>query len=110
MWINRLKMPVMRPLGISTLRDRICMTATTLVLGPIFDADLPPEQYAYRPGARGISDISVQETSSNAAPYSHSVIIPRVDIDLEECAAQIKQCPTRGSSPDCSRLAVAVTG
>jgi RNA-directed DNA polymerase len=36
----------LRPLGI--LRDR--MTATMLVLEPIFDADLPPEQYAYRPG------------------------------------------------------------
>ena len=40
----------LRPLGISTLRDRICMTAAMLVLEPIFEADLPPEQYAYRPG------------------------------------------------------------
>jgi hypothetical protein len=40
----------LRPLGISTLRDRVCMTAALLVLEPIFEADLPPEQYAYRPG------------------------------------------------------------
>jgi group II intron reverse transcriptase/maturase len=40
----------LRPLGISTVRDRVCMTAAMLVLEPIFDADLPPEQYAYRPG------------------------------------------------------------
>jgi RNA-directed DNA polymerase len=39
-----------RPLGISTLRDRVCMTAAMLVLEPIFEADLPPELYAYRPG------------------------------------------------------------
>ena len=39
----------LRPLGISTLRDRVCMTAAMLVLEPIFEADLPPEQYAYRP-------------------------------------------------------------
>ena len=39
----------LRPLGISTLRDRVCMTAAMLVLGPIFEADLPPEIYAYRP-------------------------------------------------------------
>jgi RNA-directed DNA polymerase len=40
----------LRPLGISTLRDRVCMTAAMLVLDPIFEADLPPEQYAYRTG------------------------------------------------------------
>jgi retron-type reverse transcriptase len=40
----------LRLLGISTLRDRVCMTAAMLVLEPIFEADLPPEQYAYRPG------------------------------------------------------------
>ena len=40
----------LRPLGISTLRDRVCMTAAMLVLDPIFEADLPPELYAYRPG------------------------------------------------------------
>ena len=42
----------LRPLGISTLRDRVCMTAAMLVLEPIFEADLPPEQYAYRPGRK----------------------------------------------------------
>ena len=34
----------LRPLGISSVRDRVCMTAATLVLEPIFEADLPPEQ------------------------------------------------------------------
>jgi retron-type reverse transcriptase len=29
---------------------KACMTAAMLVLEPIFEADLPPEQYAYRPG------------------------------------------------------------
>ena len=40
----------LRPLGISTVRDRVCMTAAMLVLEPIFEADLPSEQYAYRAG------------------------------------------------------------
>jgi retron-type reverse transcriptase len=34
----------LRPLGISTLRDPVSMTAAMLVLEPIFEADLPPEQ------------------------------------------------------------------
>src|SRR5215469_14632390 len=52
----------LRPLGISSVRDRVCMTAAMLVLEPVprvrplagprtcFAADLPPEQHAYRPG------------------------------------------------------------
>jgi group II intron reverse transcriptase/maturase len=37
-----------RPLGIPTIRDRVVQTAAVLVLEPIFDEDLPPEQHAYR--------------------------------------------------------------
>jgi group II intron reverse transcriptase/maturase len=37
-----------RPLGIPTVRDRVAQMAAVLVLEPIFEADLPPEQYAYR--------------------------------------------------------------
>jgi RNA-directed DNA polymerase len=43
-----------RPLGIPTVRDRVVQTAAKLVLEPIFEADLEPNAYGYRPrrGAR----------------------------------------------------------
>ena len=38
-----------RPLGIPTVRDRVIQTATKLVIEPIFEADLEPNTYGYRP-------------------------------------------------------------
>ena len=38
-----------RPLGIPTIRDRVIQTATKLVIEPIFEADLEPNAYGYRP-------------------------------------------------------------
>jgi RNA-directed DNA polymerase len=37
-----------RPLGIGSIRDRAVQMAVVLVLEPIFEVDLPPEQHAYR--------------------------------------------------------------
>jgi len=63
------KSPKLRPLGISTLRDRVCMTAAMLVLDPIFEADLPPEQYAYRQGRNAQQAvIEVEETLFRGHP------------------------------------------
>ena len=39
-----------RPLGIPTIRDRVVQSAVKLVIEPIFEADLEPNAYGYRPG------------------------------------------------------------
>ena len=50
-----------RPLGIPCLRDRVAQTSAMLVLVPIFEADLEPEQFAYRPG-RSAKDAVAADT------------------------------------------------
>ena len=46
-----------RPLGIPCLRDRVVQTSAMMVLSPIFEADLQPEQYGYRPGRSALDAI-----------------------------------------------------
>ena len=48
-----------RPLGIPTVRDRVVQTAAKLVLEPIFEADLDPAAYGYRPKRSGTEAIKV---------------------------------------------------
>ncbi len=38
-----------RPLGIPTVRDRVAQTAAKLILEPIWEAELEPNAYGYRP-------------------------------------------------------------
>ena len=65
-----------RPLGIPTIKDRVVMTAAVLVLAPIFEADLQPEQYAYRP----------ERSAQDAVRQVHTLLKSRhwevIDADL----------------------------
>ena len=46
-----------RPLGVPAIRDRTVMMAAVLVLDPIFEVDLQPEQYAYRRGRSALDAV-----------------------------------------------------
>ncbi len=65
-----------RPLGIPTVKDRVVQTAAVLVLGSIFEADLPPEQFAYR---HGKSAIEAVKTVRALVEHGHDEV---VDADL----------------------------
>ena len=47
-----------RPLGVPTIKDRVAQMTAVVVLEPIFEADLEPEQYAYRPGRSALDAVS----------------------------------------------------
>jgi len=49
-----------RPLGIPTIRDRVVQTAAKLVLEPIWEAELEPNAYGYRP--RKSAQDAIQES------------------------------------------------
>src|SRR6266852_677994 len=67
-----------RPLGIPTIRDRVVQTAAMLILQPIFEADMEPMAYGYRPG-RGALE-AVQEVH-RALCAGHTEV---VDADVSQ--------------------------
>src|SRR5215470_1560558 len=76
-----------RPLGIPTIRDRVVQTAAKLVLEPIFEADLEPNAYGYRP-KRSAHDAIQKVHKLLCAGYTDVV-----DADLSKYLDSSTQCP-----------------
>jgi len=77
----------LRPLSIPTIRDRTAMMAATLILAPIFEADLPAEQHGYREERSALS--AVQETRDLLVTGRTEVI----DADLTDYFGSIPHAP-----------------
>src|SRR5216684_912117 len=67
-----------RPLGIPTIRDRVAQTAAKLVLEPIWEADLEPNAYGYRPRK------SAQSAIQKVDELLHEGYTDIVDADLSK--------------------------
>ena len=75
-----------RPLGIPTIRDRVAQMAVLLVIGPIFEADLPLEQYGFRPGRS--AKMAIQKAYYHVTERGLSEV---VDADLSDYFNTIPQ-------------------
>ena len=75
-----------RPLGIPTIRDRVVQTAAKIVLEPIFEADLEPSAFGYRP----------KRSAQDAIRRVHKLICDGytdvVDADLSKYFDTIPHC------------------
>jgi RNA-directed DNA polymerase len=67
-----------RPLGIPVIRDRVVQTAALLILQPIFEADLEPTAYGYRPGRTALQAV---QAVHRALCAGHSKVI---DADVSQ--------------------------
>ena len=75
-----------RPLGIPGIRDRVVQTAAVLILQPIFEADLEPTAYGYRPGRSALE--AVQEVH-RALCAGHTEVI---EADVSKYLDTVPHC------------------
>jgi RNA-directed DNA polymerase len=83
-----------RALGIPTIRDRVAQTAAKLVIERIFEADLEPNAYGYRPKR------SAQDAVQKVDELLHQGYTDIVDADLSKYFdtiphAELMQCVAR---------------
>lgn len=77
-----------RPLGIPTVKDRVVQSAVVLVLGAIFEADLLPQQYGFRPKAD--AKMAVRRAYFHITQHNRREI---VDADLSDYFTTIPHGP-----------------
>jgi RNA-directed DNA polymerase len=74
----------LRPLGIPTVADRVVMAAAKAVLEPIFEADLLPTSYGFRPK---LSAHHALETVRQTVTWGKQVWV--LDADIRSCFDEI---------------------
>ena len=77
-----------RPLGVPTIRDRVVQMAVVLVIGPIFEADLLPQQYGFRPGLD--AKMAVRRVFWHVTQHWRQEV---VDADLRDYFTSIPHAP-----------------
>ena len=77
-----------RPLSIPTVKDRVVQTAVVMVLGPIFEADMAPQQYGFRPGMD--AKMAVRRAYFHITQYGRREV---VDADLSDYFTTIPHGP-----------------
>ena len=89
--VRRMKIPKPgggeRPLGIPCIKDRVVQTAVKLLIEPIFEAELEPNTYGYRP-KRSAHD-AIREVHKLLCTGYKDV----VDADLSKYLDRVPYCP-----------------
>src|SRR5579863_144082 len=77
-----------RPLGIPTIRDRVVQMAAVLILSPIFEADLLPQQYGFRTGVD--AKMALRRVYWHVTQHGRREV---VDADLRDYFTSIPHAP-----------------
>ena len=73
---------------IPTIRDRVVQMAAVLILSPIFEADLLPQQYGFRPGVD--AKMALRRVYWHVTEHGRREV---VDADLRDYLDPSPQCP-----------------